>query len=210
MNKKLTRGALAGVAVIALAAGGGTMAGYTDFRTFTGSDTSADVLSLQLDPSATFKFDKQKIAPGGTAEVEQLLVNRTGQTIQAASLTMTLQKLEGIEDGCNGNGELADDVDCADTSSDGEFVRDSNVSLSVGTPVSGSCTNAVRDRQFDGLSLIDVSNRGAIDLVPGASTTLAPGQGVCVWMGLRLPSGVNNASQGDSATFDLRFDLAQK
>jgi hypothetical protein len=56
-------------------------------------------------------------------------------------------------------------------------------------------------------SLLNNTSGNPIDLLDG--DTLAPGERICVAMGLTMPTSASNASQGDSASWDLKFLLDQ-
>jgi len=53
MNKKILKGALAGTAVIALAAGGGTWASFSDFGDINNNSVGAGFLRLDLGQNGT-------------------------------------------------------------------------------------------------------------------------------------------------------------
>ncbi|HJQ88988.1 MAG TPA: hypothetical protein VJ820_16170 [Propionibacteriaceae bacterium] len=215
MNNKLAKASIAGVAAIALAATGSTFASWSDFGSLTGSHAGADELSLVLGEPNSQNFDDLHLAPGVGADFEFVVASRQGDTIPAADLRMQLTNLVGHEDGCTStNSELVDDADCNDTATSGEFVRDARMIVNASEPTTDpqACSSAHPRGARQGLiSLSDFSNATAstpINLLP-AGTYLAPGEYVCVSMGIVLPKDANNASQGDSADFDLKFLLDQ-
>ena len=224
MNKKILKAALAGTAVVALAAGGSTFAAWSDFSEITGNDAGAGILKLQVDANAgsDFRFDHVKMAPGGIDMQRNVYVaSNSGDSTPSGRLFVTLKDLVGHEDGCHG-GELGDDPACAVTTGDGQFVDDALLQVSsyaVNSP--GDCTQGyapagkIVTAQHGG-SLNWWKTQDAYELTGNGSTIggvnrsyLAPGQGLCVSMTLGLAYGVDNASQGDSADFTTRFDLQQ-
>jgi hypothetical protein len=212
MKNKLIKASLAGVAVAAIAAGGSTFSAWSDFDTLTGSHAGADQLTLKLGQPNSQNFDNMHLAPGVGGDYEFVVASRQGDTIPKASLTMALTNLVGHEDGCTStHSEAAVDPNCADTTSEGEFIDQARIAVNVSAPTTnpnacdephGSAQSAISLRQFR-----DNTASNPLDLLHGA--TLAPGQYVCVAMGLNMPSTATNASQGDSANFDLTFYLNQ-
>jgi hypothetical protein len=213
MNKKLVRGSLAGVAAIALAAGGTTFAAWSDWDTLTGSHAGADQLTLQLGQPNSSNFDDMHLAPGGRGDYEFVVAGRLGSTVKDADHSMQLTDLVGHEDGCTStNSELAVDSDCDDTTTAGEFIRDAQIIVNTTAPTTNpnACDEPHGSRQ-SAISLADFRKQTAttpLNLLP-AGTHLEKNQYVCVAMGLVLPEAVNNASQGDSADFNLKFLLDQ-
>ena len=117
MNKKLVRGSLAGVAALALAAGGTTMAAWSDFTDITGNEAGAGVLKLTVGPNtgSDFKFDHVKMAPGGIDMQRNVYVaSNDGDSTPSGRLFISLKDLVGHEDGCDGNAETIDDHGAAD------------------------------------------------------------------------------------------------
>jgi predicted ribosomally synthesized peptide with SipW-like signal peptide len=224
MNKKILKGALAGTAVIALAAGGGTFAAWSDFSEIAGNQAGAGILELQVNPNAgsDFKFDHVTMAPGGINTQRNVYVaSNSGDSTPSGQLFITLKDLVGHEDGCDG-AEFADDSACGNGGA-GQFIDDAYLQVSsyaVNSP--GECTQGYAP----GGKIVTGQHGGSLkwwesQVAPyeltGDGTSiggvnrsyLAPGQGLCVSMTLNLAYGVDNASQGDSADFTTRFDLKQ-
>lgn len=210
MNKKILKAALAATAVLALAAGGGgTWSSWSDWDTVTGSQVGADQLKLTVNESATSQFNDMKLAPGLRIDTEYVVANRTGTTIPLADLTMQLTNLVGHEDGCTStSSEFAVDPDCNDTATPGEFIDEAMLIVNTTTPSTNPDACSLPHGNVQGpISLVDFRDQTAS--TPLAVGSLAPGQYVCVAMGLSMPITATNASQGDSASFDLKFMLNQ-
>jgi len=228
MNSKLVKGSLAGVAALALAAGGTTMAAWSDFANITGNDAGAGVLKLTVGANngSDYKFTHVKMAPGGINLQRNVYVaSNSGDSTPSGRLFLSIKDLVGTEDGCDGNGEQADDTNCADTNSGGDFVDDALLtvtSYAVSSP--GDCnqsyapTGKIVTGQHGGSlnwwrtqDKYEVTGNGTTAYgAAGANRSyLAPGQGLCVSMDISLASAVDNASQGDLAEFTTRFDLEQ-
>jgi hypothetical protein len=227
MNKKILTSALGLVAAAGLA-GGSTFAGWSDNFTEDSNTVGAGEIVLNVADGApvTQEFDRLNLIPGGQADSEYVVTsmssNASGPDASslAAHLTLTLENLLGTEDGCsNTNGEEDDDPDCVTPGTDGagdniygDFDDDARVVINVTAP--GTVADAC-DRPAGGLggvwngvvTLRQLATMGPVDLLKG--DTLAQGEGICVRMAIALPSTVDNASQGDSADFDVRFDLTQ-
>lgn len=216
-KKKLIAGAVAGVAALALI-GGGTFALWSDFDTFTGNTLGAGTLTIDVGDSVPLNI--QGLAPGENKGTALFIANRGDNTaaLQNAALTTTVTNLVDIEDGCASNSEAAID-DCTNLSA-GDFSAQAYMQYRVSNAISADdCTGAAyTNRAWQRLNTYDDA---AISL-----GQLDPGQGICIRVEVGLPSGqgsqtpppgidapnapgATNASQGDGATFDVRFDLTQ-
>lgn len=207
MNKKILKAALAGTAVLALAAGGGTWSSWSDWSSVQGKG-GADQLALTITHPGTQTFDNMKLAPGVGYDFEFVVANRTGTTIPLADLSMQLTDLVGHEDGCTStSSEAAVDGDCGDLTSPGEFIYDGQLNINVSQPTTdpAACSSShARGQLIPPTSLATLAG-GA----PVAIDSLAPGEYICVAMGLTMPKTAGNASQGDSADFAMKFMLDQ-
>lgn len=232
MNKKLIKASLAGAAVIALAAAGGsTFAAYSDFTTVTGNDAGAGTLTLGMGPNAgqNLVFDHIKMAPQQINQERQVYVtSNNAQSTPDGRLFMKITNLKGTEDGCDGNGEKAVDSACTTpATSEGQFIKDATVTITSYKPTTpGVCNqlyapggSAVTGQHGGSLSDLATQTAATAYELTGNGTTLNgggvdmsvlhPGDGLCVSITIGLASGVSNASQGDSASFDVEFDLKQ-
>jgi predicted ribosomally synthesized peptide with SipW-like signal peptide len=225
MNSKLIKGSLAGVAALALAAGGTTFAAWSDFNEITGNDVGAGILKLTVAPNSGSQmvFDSLEMAPGGINGKRAVYVaSNDGASTPSGRLFLSLKDVLGTEDGCVGNSEILDDPDCGG-SNEGDFIDDALLQVTtyaVNSP--GDCTpsyapaSKVVTPQHGG-SLSWWESQPTAWEVTGNGTSLggvdrsylAPGQGLCVSMDISLAYAVDNASQGDSSLFMTRFDLKQ-
>jgi hypothetical protein len=230
MNSKLIKASLAGAAALALVAGGSTMAAFSDFNIGGQNTVGAGVLTLHVEGNtpADVPFNQVHMAPGGINQVRNVYVasNDLAST-PSGRLFVSLVDLHGHEDGCDGNAEVLDDPNCATTadSNPGQFVRDSIlqfVSWAANSP--SDCVPPASGAQA--AKLVTPQHGGSLTAVAAWATPweltgdgrslggvdrhyLAPGQGMCVSLDLSLAYATNNASQGDSADFKVRFDLQQ-
>ena len=215
MKNKLVKASLAGVAVVAIAAGGTTFSAWSDYDTLEGSQAGAEELTLVLNEPNTQNFDNMKLAPGVGNDFEFVVASRQGQTIPNASLRLQLVDLIGDEDGCTStNSEAAVDANCSDVNSEGEFIDEARINVNVSAPTTDpdACSGAhPRGSKQTSISLRQLRDNTAanpLNLLP-TGDNLGPGERICVAMGLSMPTSATNASQGDSASFNIKFLLDQ-
>lgn len=234
MNSKLIKAGVAGAAVIALAAGGGTFASWSDFATDTGNHVGADTLALTVNEPSSLHFDDVKLAPGVVHDYAFYVASRSGTTVPDADLKVTIQNLVGTENGCDSNSEaytesngaISDKSDAAapcnvnkNVAGTGQFPQEAAYYLQAGkvSDPSQCNTNGATlpwDPQLN--KQLSAMNNVPVNILP-AGQVLAGGQAVCVLAHVFMPksagevAGVtpSNASQGDQASFDVRFDLTQ-
>lgn len=212
-KKKLAAGAVAGVAALALI-GGGTFALWSDFDVFEDNVASAGRLELDVQNGPVNNVG-QPLAPGENYDYEYFLSSADLEGVPDAGLTLTIPALtlENAENGCNG-AEAEDDPTCATPSDDGEFSEESVMRIRWTAPIANATPATCKNggQTFDrGVQTLNTAP--SIDQVIAAGPinlgSLTAGQGVCVRIDVGLPSAADNASQGDSATYDLEFDLTQ-
>jgi len=235
MNSKLMKAGLAGAAAIALAAGGGTFASWSDFHTWSGNHAGAGTLTLSTNTPDSQTFNVGNLIPGGVwTEDTYLLSNKTDSTPNG-NLFVSLAGLTGHEDGCMGNTEAIDqatdaDGSCNSTDSNynpnGQFPSDAKIFIKTLDASETTCGVAPGDGsekaiygvdpgaadQSQAKSLADLQAAGPQELLRFGVTDPAlfhPGEGVCVETIVYLPKDVDNAVQGDSATFDITGTLKQ-
>jgi len=216
MDNKLVKASLAGVAALAIAVGGSTFALWSDYADLTGSHAGADELTLVLGQPNSQNFDDMHLAPGVGGDYEFVVASRQGDTIPTANLRMRLTDLVGHEDGCTSTNSEADvDGDCSNLSTPGEFIDEARIIVNASAPTtdanacdSGTHPRGSRQSAISLKKLFDDTRSTPVNLLP-AGTYLAPGERICVSMGLNMPTSASNASQGDSADFDLTFLLDQ-
>ena len=235
MNKKILGSLAAMVAVLALVAGG-TFAGWTDFHEVNGSEIGAGSLVLNVvgDGVGTQHFDVDNLTPGEFSEYNVFVASLNGDAVPDAQLSLKLHNLDGSENGCDSNSEallqggsagflggpkLDPAAGCADLTSDGQFVDEARISA-VWSTVPAGTTVAPADcaaplSELSPLSPGAPGNYfGSLNEINGDTfkvTDLAPGEGVCIRFRVFMDNNftVTDASQGDDAKFDVRFDLTQ-
>ena len=127
MNSKLMKAALAGTAAIALAAGGGTFAAFSDFGNITGNTVGAGILKLDVTPNSggtTQSLNWGSLAPNNLHSQRMVWVaSNDGASVPDANLSITFQNLTDSENGCASNGETAADATCATAGDPGELSK---------------------------------------------------------------------------------------
>ena len=225
---KLVGGAAAGLLALGMI-GGGTFAAWSDWETIGGNEISSGILALDLtgqDGGTLKSINFGSLMPGGVSESAVFVASSDAASVPDGLLSMTVQNLKQVEDGCsNANSEAAVDPECLAGASDttGDLAKVLNVQASYwAAPSALECGNyASADHAVaKGIWVSGVGNFTGKQDVKFPITELAPGQGVCVFFGYywdfgTLPSATDtpatqdNAAQGDSLEFDLRFDLEQ-
>lgn len=219
MNRKLIKASVAGIAAIAVGAGGTTFAAWSDFVLNEDNNIGADILALDVGASGTSVFDSVTMYPGGSAEREYVVASRDGNAVPEASLKLALESLVSEENGCASNSEPVVDADCA-TNSEGEFDDEALLVLNVTQPttdIANACSQPAGSAlSFNGLGgssvpLKDVVAATAVQPLNllNNGDSLEAGEGICVKLAVSLPTSATNATQGDEVTFDIRYLLNQ-
>lgn len=222
MNSKLIKASLAGVAAIAVAAGGTTFAAWSDFAT---EDAAAGAGYLKINltdrQGSGSTIQPFNLAPGQNKFQEFYLASADSGNTPDGVLTASIENLVDSEDlaVCTTNSE-ADaedpaapysteaDVDSAACGTVGELSSEATVQILASAPVSSpsSCPNT-------GIyGSTTPSGTGTLASQVGKTFqlgTLDPGQGVCVRIEMSLPAGASNAVQGDDVAWNWQFDLNQ-
>lgn len=217
MNRNVIKASLAGVAAVALLAGGTTYASWSDFSIDEGNTVGAGTLTLTaVDGQGTGSstFDDLRLAPGQGQDQWTKVVSNDGTSVPDATLAVSIIDYVGTEDGCNGNGEVLADPDCAVLSSGGEFGRDAQVVVRAHRVSSLTADCSQGSAQYTAIatqSLNSAVSTGSLKFkdANGADAILAPGDVLCVGATVSLPASSDNATQGDSGAFSIRFDLVQ-
>jgi alternate signal-mediated exported protein len=233
MNSKLMKASLA--AAIALAAGGGTFAAWSDFADINGNEVAAGVLKMTLSPNSQnpgddLTFDNVKLAPGSYFEKQVYIASNSGDSTPNGRLYVDVPTVVGAENGCDSNGEESDDANCADTSGAGQLIEQAKFTVVSYLPgPNNSCTyeyvpSGVQVSKEIGYTLGGWPAQNRVELTADntslgsqyqARSQLTPGQGLCARLWLTLPNtnlagvSLGNAAQGDEATFNVHFDLEQ-
>jgi predicted ribosomally synthesized peptide with SipW-like signal peptide len=212
MNSKLVKASLAGVAALALAAGGSTFAAWSDFADVTGNSAGAGELVLNIEgpngQEAVQQASFGNFAPGEGQDVTRYLASQQGDAVPTANLSVVMNELKNADNLCSSNSEAAEDSCEFEDAAGGEFGQSANIKIQVtGPTTAGSCGQAGSAT----LPYSEVYN-GSINGLAGISQalgSLSDGQGVCMKSTVTLPHSATNNSQGDSATWDWHFDLVQ-
>ncbi len=222
MNKKILKATLAGTAVVALAAGGGTWSAWSDFQQVTGNETDAGHLVLNL-PGSTGPISNvgiHSIAPGQYRTIDYFLTSADLDGVPSADLSMVVKNLVDQENGCSSNSESVADPTCGNAGDPGEFSGQAYMRVRYSDPATaaGAWNAALHECTIPvthGVGVTEPDNntthypRLASYTSPVALGTLQAGEGVCVRIDLGLDPNATNATQGDGSTFDLQFDLNQ-
>lgn len=233
MNKKLVKAALAGVAAIGLIGGGSTLAAWSDFGNIKDNSIGAGFLKLNLNgqtgSTAAAPISWGKLAPGMSGQRMIWIASNDGQSVPKGNLSITVSNLQNQENSCSSNSEVVADPGCANAGDQGELSHILNVQSSYYPEIKDANACATYPGQ-GGYNAFWASNQGDLDTAVGktyplkeptgnANLVLSPGEGVCVGLSAYWPqnpsnqvSGANaddNVAQGDSLSFDIRFDLTQ-
>lgn len=220
-KKKLVSASIAGAALIALVLGGSTYASWTASKVIADNEVGAGTLTLTVDPDSRnigdpLRFDNVKLAPGQGFERNIFLVSNDSDSVPNAELFATFMDVYGHEDGCNGDEELVD-PNCSNPNSQGQFAEavliqtNSYAAKSAGECAPTSSTATSIRGQFGG-NLRYLAAKSPIEITGPDGTAhdvLEPGEGICYRVEVVLPEKSTNATQGDSATFNLVFTLEQ-
>ena len=224
MNNKLLKGSLAGVAAIALAAGGTTFAAWSDFG-LQQTGAGAGMLKLDVSSNAPTQINVKpfELAPGKNKYQEMFLASANGDNVPVGALTARIVNLDDVEDGapgCTTNSEAKAEAPSHldehglptnpsnDCGSEGELSQQATVQIVASDPVPnpGSCPST---GGYHAVTSSDTLAHQAAK-APFALGNLAAGQGVCVRVEMTLPfDSSTDASQGDQSSWDWRFDLEQ-
>lgn len=225
MNRKLVIGAVAGVAAVALAYGGSTYSAWSDFGDVTGNQADAGHLVLNLNSTGSINnVGGQSIAPGQFRTIDFFVASADLDGVPTADLSFQIKNLVDLENGCSGNGEPAVDATCADTNDPGEFSGQAYMRIRYSDPADvGDITFAnnncaapsgyINSVGYSPASDNTTTHYPRLGALAGSGNhalgTLTGGQGVCIRVDLGLDPDATNATQGDSSTFDMRYDLVQ-
>jgi alternate signal-mediated exported protein len=149
MNSKLLKASLAGVAAIAVAAGGSTFASWSDFNDVNNNNVGAGVLKMTLDPNANNPgqdrtFDNLKLAPGQYFENQFYVATNDATSTPKARLFIDIRNIVGTENGCDTNSETAEDTNCAGPNQ-GDLIDQATLTAASYLPTaSGSCNTSAQ------------------------------------------------------------------
>ena len=218
MNSKLVKASLAGAAAIALAAGGGTYAGWSDFSSQSLTTTDG-YLRLVVGPNgANGAPIHQSLAPSQNQDIDYFLTSADSGNTPLGQLTATIQNVTDKEDGTSGTCTTASEgvaegtSNCVDNG--GELSQQAKLSVKVAPPpVGGDCSAATGFVDLTPIGNPGGGNTPLLSVVNNHTYLLAdhltPGQGVCVRVRTFLPTSATNSVQGDIVDYDTHFDLTQ-
>ena len=227
MNSKLIKACIAGTAAVAVAAGGTTFAAWSDFGT-TSAAAGAGYLKLNITDEVV-SSTALSLAPDKNQYLDFLLTSADSGNTPNGKLTVKVADLVDTEDtpgACTTNSESLLETgavggDCGTGAGTGELSDEVKVSVKTRAPVVGTECNDLADNTFaeitppvgtspiGGGNLPVLSTLFAADGTWTLDTSLTPGEGVCVRVRMFLPSTATNATQGDDAAWNWRFDLVQ-
>ncbi len=227
--KKITKATLAGAAAVALAATGSTFAQWSDYAVDEGQNVGAGHLTLNVNDESgngpKSQFDNLKLAPGQGKDEYTLITSNDGDSVPNGTLSAKILDLTNAENGCENNAETdAESGACA--GEPGEFsdnamfkmtaYRVSGPNVDCGNNVAGggeySGNGVGKYTAFASQTLTAAAAAGEKKFTfggGGSDMVLAPGDSLCVGASIVLPSGAGNNTQGDSSSFDIRYDLVQ-
>jgi hypothetical protein len=222
MNRKLVIGAVAGVAAVALAYGGSTYSAWSDLGTVMGNEVDAGHLVLNLDSTSTISnVGGNSLAPGHNSTIDFFIASADLDGVPEADLSFRLTNLVDHENSCSG-GESA--VDNCASGDPGEFSGQgymrvrytdptdvSNITFANNqcTSSAGGYVNSVGYSPANDNDTEHFPKLASFSNVDSPLGTLSGGQGICVRVDVGLPLSATNATQGDSSTFDVQYDLVQ-
>ncbi len=227
MRSNVLKASLAGVAAVALLAGGTTYASWSDFSVDEGNTVGAGTLTLvageQAGNGPTSQFDNVRLAPGEDKDEWVKIISSDGDSVPNGTLSVDIIDYVGVEDGCAGNSEVLLDPDCAVLSSGGEFDRWARIQISafrIADQGQECSDRVIGDPWFNGRAQYTAIARTRLDQAvaldgvtfknaAGEDAVLGAGNALCVGAAVLMPANATNASQGDSGEFSLRFDLVQ-
>jgi predicted ribosomally synthesized peptide with SipW-like signal peptide len=214
MNSKLVKAALAGVAALALAAGGGTFAAWSDFGSVNGNSVGAGFLKLDLNgqtgDTAIAPISWGKLAPGMVNVRTVWLASNDGESVPNATLSATFSNLDDQENNCSSNSEKVADPTCSDNApNSGELSHILNFQAQYyPTLTEEQCatwpgTNPPPDNTYNAFF---ASNQGDLfNVAEGAGHTytlmdktgtnplvLKPGDGICIGFNAYWPHDPSN------------------
>lgn len=213
MNKKLVKAGVAGTAVLAIAVTGSTFSAWSDFgEEATGA--AAGQLRLEIDgrDGSSSGVAPFSLAPGQNKYQTFYLASADAANVPTGVLTVTVQDLDDTEDDgpeCTTESErVAEGGNRCGT--EGELADQMKVQILATAPAAGqtSCPNTGYGVKTDPQdTAVLLADRVGTQYTLGE---LEAGDGICMRVEASLPESATNASQGDRASWDWRFDLTQK
>jgi len=224
MNRKLVLAAIGGIAAIGLVAGGSTYSAWSDFQQVNNNKTDAGHLVLNLNGSGTISnVGATAIAPGQSRTIDQYLTSADLAGVPSAALSVTFKDMVDQENRCSSNSERAMDPNCDAVGDPGEFSSQAYVRIRYSDPqtgivlaANGDCNPTGGYTHSYGYSPVSNNDTTVYPTLGGVQAqspiqlgTLSAGQGICIRYDIGLPPTATNVTQGDSAIWNMQYDLAQ-
>ena len=233
-NKKILGAVGAGVVALSLA-GGGTFAIWNDYAVVTGNEAHAGALTLNAERES---MTSGLLAPGENKVTYRYVASRSDNTtaLENAVLSISIDNVKSTDDGCTSNTEKEDEVAngysqlcdanggaAYEQAGTGHFADQAWLQIRAGSVQSeDACNDSAATSPKGQMTLASWEAAAPLTLAE-----LDPDQGVCIAFELGLPDGrgshsdapgidfagtadTDNAVQGDSAKFDVRYDLQQQ
>ena len=197
MNKKMLLSILI-IGVVAVSAGAGTWAYYSDTETSNDNTLTAGTLDLQLDgANGIAGVSISNVAPGDLdVTADTILVSNEG-TIDG-TLTASVSNVGDSENGCANDAETDDDDT---TSNDGYACSDESAEGDLSYEVQVTVTDGGANTYTGYLNPLSVN---LVDMDFG---TLGADKTITVKYS--VDAGADNQIQGDGLIFDIDFSLDQ-
>ena len=199
---------LMAIALVVGLVGAGTMAYFYDTETSTGNTFTAGTLDLNLDGGNVnvVKFTVADTYPGASGGGTWTLLNAGSLAGYVDLENISVANAENYDADTN-EAEAVDDTDTSNATGGGELGAKLDVVLfwDDGTG-GGTAGNGIQD----GTEATIYS--GDLDSIAGnyeANYLLSDGATTYISMTWSIDTNVNNQIQGDSATLDITFELAQ-
>lgn len=163
MNTKLLKASLATAAVIALAAGGGTFAAFSDFGNVNGNSVGAGFLKLDLGPNGTgiAPLDFGNFAPGSGTGRQIWVASNNGDSVPNAHLFITLKNLVDTAAPCSTSlGKAQGEIDSGVT---GCTINGNTAS---GTPSQGNLSRVLSFQGYYYPTITDPATCAALTTYP--------------------------------------------
>ncbi len=206
MNK-FTKAGIAGAAALAIAAGGGTYALWSDYYVDGGNNIGADRLAIEVEGVGTNAvFNKLDLAPGEKFDQENVITGRVGGAdINVAKAYVSFTDLTDTDNGCGSQSE--NDVDnCESPSDSGELSQNTHVVVHrYDADCTSNLTRIVKSESNTTLAQLASQPRLFIG-------DMSDGQQYCLKMTIAIPEGTmgsNNIVMTDRSTFSMKYDLEQ-
>jgi hypothetical protein len=217
MNSKLVKASLAGAAVVALAAGGGTFAAWSDFSNqATGAGAGYLRLGVNGQDGTAPTVQPFNLAPGTNKTQTFWFTSADKYNTTHGKLTAYIQGLTDTEDTGAGTCTTASEAvaegtpNCA--ANGGELSSEATIFVARALSIT---SQAACDHYTATAPNILVSNV-VMNTAPNSAAApidvaddLAPGDGACMFVEVSLPSTADNTVQGDDMSWTWHFDLTQ-